>query len=118
MPPSIPTASTLLSAAAKYLQEELMPTLSGYHRFQTRVTVNVLHMIQRELELRGTHESAERQRLARLIGHDAPMDVLNNELCDLIRADRINVEDPVLRDHIRQSLDEALEVNNPKWVNS
>jgi len=116
MPRSIPTASTLLSAAVKYLQDELMPTLSGYHRFQTRVTVNVLNMIRRELELGRSHESAEERRLTALVGHDGPMDALNGELCDLIRTDRINLEDPILRDHLRQSLAEALQINNPKWT--
>jgi hypothetical protein len=113
----MPNASTLLNAAVKYLQEELMPTLSGYHRFQTRVTVNVLNMIKRELELGESHELAERRRLITLISHDGQIDALNSELCDLIRADRINLENPILRDHIRRSLEDALEINNPKWIN-
>ena len=53
MPQSMPDAATLLGAAVKYLEDELMPTLDGYHRFKTRVTVNVLNTIRRELELRG-----------------------------------------------------------------
>ena len=52
MPRSIPNPSTLLMVAAKYLEEELLPTLSGYHRFQTRVATNVLNIVRRELELR------------------------------------------------------------------
>ena len=43
MPQSTPKAAILLEAAVKYLESELMPTLDGYHRFQTRVTVNVLN---------------------------------------------------------------------------
>jgi hypothetical protein len=118
MPRSIPSASTLLNAAVRYLQEELMPTLSGYHRFQTRVTVNVLNIIRRELELGEIHEFEERQRLTALIGHDGPIDELNNELCDLIHADRINLDNPILSNHLRRSLEGALEINNPKWIKS
>lgn len=118
MPRSIPSASILLSAAVKYLQEDLMPTLSGYHRFQTRITVNVLNMIRRELDLGESHGLAERQRLTTLVGHDEPIDELNRELCDLIHADRIKWQDPILRDHLRRSLENALEINNPKWISS
>ena len=116
MPRSIPTASTLLSAAAKYLEEDLMPNLSGYHRFQTRVTVNVLNIIRRELELGPAQESEERDRLATLIGHDGTADALNDELCELIGNDRIDVNDLALRAHIRRSLAGALTINNPKWA--
>jgi Domain of unknown function (DUF6285) len=118
MPRSIPDVSTLLSAASKYLEQELMPSLSGYHRFQTRVTVNVLNTIRRELDLREAHESAERQRLITLIGHDGPVGALNDELCDLIRTGRVKLSDPRLLTHLRQSLADALAINNPKWTNN
>jgi hypothetical protein len=116
MPRSIPAATTLLNSAVKYLEEELIPTLSGYHRFQTRVTVNVLNIVRRELELGDAHESAERNRLIALIGSDGSVRTLNKELCDLIRNHQIDLEDPSLRAHLRQSLAEALATNNPKWT--
>jgi hypothetical protein len=116
MPLSIPDEATLLTTAARYLEQELMPTLSGYHRFQTRVTVNVLNIVRRELEMRTTHELAERVRLAAVVGKDGPVNALNVELCDLIRGDQIDVNDTALRAHLKQSLAEALAINNPKWV--
>ncbi len=116
MPRSIPDPSTLLSATTKYLEQELMPTLSGYHRFQTRVTVNVLNMIRRELEMRSAFESSERDRLWQLVGHQGPANALNDELCDMIRSGQINLNDPALRAHLRQSLADALAINNPKWM--
>ena len=118
MPRSMPDVLTLLTAAIKYLEQELMPTLSGYHRFQTRVTVNVLNIVQRELEMRETFESAERDRLAAIVGHQGPTDALDEELCDLIRSDRIDLNDQELRTHLRQSLADTLAINNPKWTAS
>jgi hypothetical protein len=118
MPRSIPTAATLLGAAAKYLEEELMPTLSGYHRFQTRVTINALNIIRRQLDLNEAHRSLERERLSAIVGHDGSVESLNDELCDLIRTDRINLRDPTLWAYLRQSLAEALAINNPKWVSN
>jgi hypothetical protein len=116
MPQSIPDAAALLSAAVKYLEQELMPVLTGYHRFQTRVTVNVLNTVRRELEVRAAYESAERDRLRTMVRHDGPINVLNDELCDLIRSGRIDLNDPNLRVHLKHSLADALAINNPKWI--
>jgi len=116
MPQSTPKAAILLEAAVKYLESELMPTLDGYHRFQTRVTVNVLNTVRRELELRGAQADAERARLAAMLGHDGDVESLSVELAEKIRAGAIAIDDPALRAHVRQSLADALAINNPKWM--
>ncbi len=116
MPTSIPDVTTLLTAAAKYLEQELMPTLSGYHRFQTRVTVNVLNIIRRETELRVAQEADELNRLRRMLKHDGTLEALNDELCELIRTGQIDLDNAELRAHLRQSLADALAINNPKWT--
>jgi len=116
MPQSTPRTSVLLEAAVKYLESELMPTLDGYHRFQTRVTVNVLNTVRRELDLRGTQAEAERARLVAMLGHDGDVEALSAELAEKIRASAIAIDDPALRTHVRQSLADALSINNPKWL--
>ena len=116
MPKSKPEAAILLEAAVKYLESELMPTLSGYYRFQTRVTANVLNIVKRELEMRGEQASVERQRLARLLGHDGDAEELSRELAEKIRKGAIAIDGPELREHIRRSLSDALAINNPKWL--
>ncbi len=115
MPQSIPKAAVLLEAAVKYLETELMPTLEGYHRFQTRVTVNVFNTVRRELELRGAQAEAERSRLAAILGHEGDVETLSIELAERIRAGAIAIDDPALRAHVRQSLADALAINNSKW---
>ena len=116
MPQSIPKAAVLLEAAVQYLETELMPMLAGYHRFQTRVTVNVLNTVRRELELRGAQADAERSRLIAMLGHDGDVEALSIELAERIRAGAISIDDPALRAHVRQSLADALAINNPKWL--
>jgi Domain of unknown function (DUF6285) len=116
MPNSIPKTTVLLQAAMKYLETELMPTLTGYHRFQTRVTVNVLNTVRRELELRATQAEAEHARLVAILGHDGEVEALSRELADRIHAGSISIDDPALRAHVRQSLEDALAINNPKWL--
>lgn len=116
MPQSIPKATVLLEAAMKYLESELMPTLAGYHRFQTRVTVNVLNTVRRELELRGAQAEAEHSRLVAILGHDGDVETMSRELADKIRTGAISIDDRALRAHVRQSLADALAINNPKWL--
>lgn len=115
MPQSMLSAPVLLTAAMKYLEEDLLPTLTGYHRFQTRVTVNVLNIVRRELELRDAQSAAERMRLSALVEHDGDVESLSAELCEVIRNGAIDLNDTNLRSHLRQSLADALAINNPKW---
>jgi hypothetical protein len=116
MPSSMPDTPKLLTAAIKYLEDELMPELAGYHRFKCRVTANVLHTIRRELELRDEDAERERVRLSGLLGHDAEVKDLTAELAEKIRSGELSTENPALREHIRESLREALAINNPKWL--
>jgi hypothetical protein len=116
MPRSKPDATVLLQAAVKYLEAELMPTLAGYHRFQTRVTVNVLKIVRRELELREAQAAAERARLVAILGHDGEVEALSRELAERINRGAIALDDPAMRAQIRRSLADALAINNPKWL--
>jgi hypothetical protein len=116
MPLSLPDATILLKAAVKYLEEEVMPKLDGYYRFQTRVTVNALNTVRRELEMRPAHAHAEAARLTAILGHHGEVEELSRELAERIRTGQIALDDPALRAHVRQSLEDALAINNPKWL--
>ena len=116
MPASKPFATVLLDAAIDYLERELLPTLGGYHRFQCRVTANVLAQVRRELVLAPGQAGAERTRLASLLGHPGERDELSRELAARIRAGDFALDDPALLEHLRRSLLEALRINNPKWI--
>ncbi|WP_304825382.1 DUF6285 domain-containing protein [Candidatus Binatus sp.] len=112
----MPDSTILLKAAIKYLEEELMPTLGAYHRFKTRVTANALNIVRRELELRDTQAAAEHDRLVELLGHDGEVEALSAELAEKIRTGAVPLDLPGLRDHLHQSLSDALSINNPKWL--
>lgn len=116
MPASKPDAAALLDAAIGYLARELLPTLDGYHRFQCRVTVNILAQVQRELALAAPQAEAERDRLAALLGHSGERDQLSRELCERIRAGDPSLDDAAVIEHLRLSLIEALRINNPRWI--
>ena len=116
----IPPADVLLRAAIDQLERELLPTLGGYHRFQTRVSINVLNTVIRELQLAAGFDATEHARLTALLGHPGagpdPVLALNQELADAISRDRIALDAPGLVDHLRQTLADALAIDNPKWI--
>lgn len=112
----VPDAPTLLRAAADYLEAELLPTLDGYHRFQSRVTLNVIRIVIRELELAPALREAERARLAALLGHDGELDSLDAEFACAIADGHRALDEPAVLDHLRQTLRDALSLHNPKWA--
>jgi hypothetical protein len=66
--------------------------------------------------LRHTQAATERERLSALVGHGGDTETLSNELSELIREGAIDLNDAELRAHLRQSLADALAINNPKWL--
>ena len=112
----VPDAAALLQAAADYLDGELLPTLQDYHRFQTRVTINVLRTLAREQRLAPAQQAAERERLAALLGHGGERDALDAELAAAIADGRRPLDDAALTEHLRLTLREALAINHPGWT--
>lgn len=112
----IPDVATLLQAAATYLEQELLPTLEGYHRFQTRVSINVLRTVMRELQQFDALENAEQRRLVQLLGHGGDLDSLNTELTTAIADGVLPLDSRGLIEHLRQTLHDTLAINNPKWI--
>lgn len=116
MSQAIPDAATLLQAAADYLEGELLPALDGYHRFQTRVTVNALRIVMRELQLAPAHRADEQARLAALLGHEGDAAALEAELAGALVDGTRAPDDPALLDHLHRTLRDALAIHNPKWA--
>jgi Domain of unknown function (DUF6285) len=112
MPNSIPDAVALLETLAGYLENELLPSLEGYHRFKIRVAVNIVNIVRRELALGPAQAQDEQARLAALLGDGAD----DAALIARIESGALSLDDPALHDHLRRSLAAALAINNPKWI--
>jgi len=66
-----PTAGELAEAIREFLEEEILPELEDSRaQFRTRVAMNALSILERELEQEETLLQAEHERLARLLGED------------------------------------------------
>jgi hypothetical protein len=79
------------------------------------VAANALAIVERELALGAEQDAAERERLRALLGHDGALEAQNRELCREIRAGRITLATPGLREHLRATTLAKLAVDQPGY---
>ncbi|MBC5767090.1 DUF6285 domain-containing protein [Ramlibacter albus] len=116
MPNSRPLATDLLAIVQEYLENEISPQVSPVHQFQLKIVARVLSTVKREMELAPQLNSAETERLKALLRREGSFDELNTALAKAIRAGDIAVDNPTLLAHLRTSIEDALRINNPKWL--
>jgi len=124
-----PSAIELIRGIYNFLEKDLIPVLQEPLRFHTRVAANLLKIIEREQENETRHLFNEAERLSKLLsklppsanspeGLRAEILKLNEELCARIRNGDAD-QDPrrrEVKDHIRQTLIEKLEIANPRMI--
>ena len=108
-----PTAVELLEAIREFLKQDVMPTVEGRVRFHSRVAVNALGMLERELRLGPDLDAADRARLAALLGHDADLATLTTELAGRIRDRSLDDRRDDVVAAVRESVRAKLLVSNP-----
>ncbi|GGS64489.1 DUF6285 domain-containing protein [Nonomuraea spiralis] len=108
-PHDVPTAAQLVAAVREFLRDDVLPAVEGRVRFHTRVAINVLGMVEREIEL-GPDQAAEHAaRLAELgVADDA-------ELAAAVRAGRFDGDD-ALTEALVQAVRAKLEVADPGYL--
>src|SRR5205823_12457651 len=111
-----PTAVELLGAVREFLDQDVMPAVEGRVQFHTRVAVNALGMLERELRLGPELDAAEPARLGAPFGYDADFDALTAE-----RASRVGDGSPDDRRDdmstaVRDSGRAKLMVSNPDYA--
>ncbi|MFT4096590.1 MAG: DUF6285 domain-containing protein [Rhodoblastus sp.] len=110
-----PAPSDLLAAVAHFLRTELMPTLSGHHAFQLRVSCNALDLIARQIALEPAADAAELARLTQLLGREGMLADLNAELSLQIADGAMTLETPGLKDHLWATTLAKLAVDQPQY---
>ena len=111
-----PTAVELLEAVREFLDQDVMPAVEGRVRFHTRVAVNALGMLERELRLGPELAAGERARLGAVLGHDADLDTLTAELASRIRDGSLDDRGDDVIAAVRDSVRAKLLVSNPDYV--
>jgi Domain of unknown function (DUF6285) len=110
-----PPATELLAAVTRFLRDELLPTLSGARAFNLRVSINAVEVVRRELEAQAAADEREHRRLAELLGHNADLAALRQELCEKIARGELTLDNPALRAHLRATTIDRLAIDQPTY---
>ena len=111
-----PSAALLVTAVREFLERDVMPATEGRVHFHTRVAVNVLNTVARELELGDRFAADERRRAAALLGHEGDADALERELAAAIRSGALDDRQDAVRAHVRATVREKLLIANPGYL--
>jgi len=111
-----PDAAELVEAVREFLEHDVMAATTGRVQFHTRVAINALGMIERELTDGPAFMEAERARAAELLGHDRDVRLLERELATRIRDGSLDDRLGAVREHVRATVREKLLVANPGYL--
>jgi hypothetical protein len=111
-----PNAAELVAAVREFLERDVMAATDGRVQFHTRVAVNVLNVVERELQLGPELEPGERARAAALLGHDGDANALERELATAIRSGALDDRLDEVRAHVRTTVREKLLIANPAYL--
>jgi aminoglycoside phosphotransferase (APT) family kinase protein len=110
-----PRASELVAAVREFLERDVLGSVEGRVGFHTRVAINALGIVERELVLGADLDAAARARLAAFLGHDDDLGSLVSELAARIRDGGLD-DDPEALAVTRATVRAKLEVSNPRYV--
>lgn len=109
-PNDIPSARQLIEAVREFLESDVLSCTDGRVRFHTRVAINVLGMVLRELDLGPSLSAAHAERLGRLgFADDA-------ELARAIRDGALDDRMDEVREVVRESVADKLAVSHPDYA--
>ncbi len=115
-----PTAAELVDAVTEFLEHDLQPSIEGRLAFHTRVAVNALRIVRREMELGPELDALRAAGLRELLGADARADATTRELdVDLARRVRDGSLDnrrPELVAYLRATLRLQLDIVHPGYI--
>ncbi len=110
----VPTAAGLVAAVREYLERDVMGATDGRVAFHARVAANVLGMVERELAIGPDASAVVRARLADLLGHDAPVATLIDDLATSIREGAAS--DGATVTAVRETVRIKLAASNPDYA--
>ena len=106
----VPSADELLDAVCEFLENQVLDAVEGSTRFHTRVAVNALRIVQRQLEHGCADVEAHRARLAELGYADAAA------LAAAIRSGAEDTRYTQIKDAVTESVRAKLRVDNPRYL--
>ena len=105
-----PTAAELLEALHEWMERDLLPGVDGRLQFHTRVAINMIDIVRRELEL-GPDQEVQHQEVLASFGM--------NDDAELAAAIRVGAFDANLVDvlnRLRPIVEDKVRVANPRYL--
>jgi hypothetical protein len=110
MPHDVPSARQLVEAVREFLERDVMTNTEGRVQFHTRVAINALKMVERELSLGDDQADAHATRLASL-GVTS-----EHELCDAIASGALDDRLDEVVAAVRATVADKLAVAHPDYA--
>ena len=105
-----------VTAVAAFLRGTILPQNTGRVAFETRVAINALELVARELGCAQRAHAEETLRLQALLGRTGTLEELNRELCTRIADGTIAETDERLVAHLWATAMEKLAVDQPSYA--
>ncbi len=115
MAPSRPTVLELLEAVQEFLEKRIVKSVDSHRAFHTRVAINALALVRRELQLGPGFASEEQGRLRSLLGIEGGIAELNDELCRRLRNVELDCREGDLFRHLFETTMAQLAIDNPEY---
>ena len=106
----MPDAAALVEAVREFLERDVMAATEGRVQFHTRVAINVLAMVEREIRL-GDAQAAEHAAGLAQLGVESEA-----ELAAAIRAGALDSRLDEVRALVTETVRQKLLVANPKYL--
>ena len=111
-----PTASELIEAVIRFIEDRAAPQLKDRDAFLARVAVNALNTVRREIEHGPAAEAAATERLKAILGRDGTWTELNEALCTGIEDGSIDAADPAVMAHLKASIIDQVRIDQPNYA--
>lgn len=105
-----PTAAELIESVREWLERDVLPSVEGRLTFHTRVAINSLDIVKRELETQVEMDAVHEEVLAALAVNTTA------ELSQRIRAGEFDSSLLALLDTLAPTIENKVRVSNPKYV--
>lgn len=110
-----PDKLRLLDVVLDVLDLAQQPGMDTAKAYETRIALNLLRLVRREIELANALHDEEQSQLVTLLGVNGNVMVLNTILCERIRSRQIDISEPDLLHHLRRATLAKLSIDNPRY---
>ena len=110
-----PTAPNILNTISLFLRD-LMERTEGKDKFHLRVSIHLLNIIEREIEISSGQDQDEQVELAKLLGTEGSLKELNTLLAQKIRDGSIDYQDEKVFELVLEILEAKLRIVNPEYL--